>query len=175
MKNVTASCDPTPILDEAAAASTRRATPSVWTEDQHARSSHQEPDSVRTRHPLPTTHFPKPRNFLGKASSGWTDARMLDLNHWPNADCYQTEHPDARPICARENPDPTLESPKRPSVRNFLGSQKPRPVSHISSSLKPPASSLPTLVPTPNTVHTPTLQRSNRRAMECPPGATLTI
>ena len=76
------------------------------------------------------------RNFLGSPHERWTDARMLDLNHWPNSDCYQSEHPDARPVLLIKNPERALDRPKPASARNFLGNRILTPQPRIFSSLK---------------------------------------
>jgi hypothetical protein len=83
-------------------------------------------DSLQAARGLPA---PPARNFLGNTHERRTDARMLALNHWPNINCYQTEHPDARPSHPSLNPAHTIDRPKPASARNFLGNQilTPRP------------------------------------------------
>jgi len=53
------------------------------------------------------THLLTARNILGTTHERCSDARMLDLKRWPNTDCYQSEHLDAR--LSRE-----CKNPKRP-------------------------------------------------------------
>src|SRR5436190_1780318 len=70
------------------------------------------------------------RNFLRSTHAGWTDARMLALNHWENINAYRASIRMLAPLGPRENPKPPPRTSQSPAGAQLFAL---RPDSHSST------------------------------------------